>query len=629
MPLPGHLPPPNPEEIGPDASAEGSIRDSLREVGYFLPYLRTDWAFAAGSVVLSLLSILLRFPLLFLPAILTAHFQVGDDPGAVGASNRYGRMALETLRSTFGIQGALTAAVLLAFGGILLLAPVQLLRSYWLGLVGENLLRTLRLEVFANLKRLNMLAVYERGAGPFVQRLTRDLSSMYGFFVSTLAGLISLILQVVIYLTALLLLEPRLTLIVLVTYGFLQPILLRFNGRIQRQATRIQELHESVTTQMLESIGGYRDIIAAGYFDRMAGQFQDRVEQLRRADIRALLWSETCELLLNLVFGLLAVVPYYVALGRIDHVDQVGLMITYVGLQASFLPSLAGLWGLSIELAMATPSLKAVRKLLTTTSTPAPVAALANLASPKNVRRIRFDGIGFQLGDRWIVRDLTFEINGGQLTALIGQSGSGKTTIFHLLLRLLTPTCGTIWIDETPLADLDEASLRHLIGFIPQNPFIFNTSLRENLLVASTRTEQADDRLQDVIEAAQLEELVESRRGEGGLDSSAGYLGMRLSGGERQRIALGRLLVQDPQIIVCDEYTANIDVRTAGLIQDMMRTRFAGRTRLVITHELYNARGADAILVLDRGRIVQSGTHEELVRLPGLYRSMWETQRLD
>ena len=123
--------------------------------------------------------------------------------------------------------------------------------------------------------------------------------------------------------------------------------------------------------------------------------------------------------------------------------------------------------------------------------------------------------------------------------------------------------------------------------------------------------------------------LVSSRSAEGGLDAGAGYMGMRLSGGERQRIALGRLLVQDPQIIVADEYTANIDVKTAQIIQEMMRTRFAGRTRLVITHELYNARGADMIFVLERGRIVQSGTHRDLVDLPGLYRSMWETQRLE
>lgn len=624
----GDLPPDRPE-IGHDAGVGGSVRASLREVGYFLPYLRPDWHLAAGSAVLSVLSILSRFPLLFLPAILTAHFQVGDARAGSSASNPFGRMALEVLRGAFGTQGALTAAVVLAFAGILLLAPLQLVRSYWLGLVGEDLLRILRLEVFANLKRLNMLAVYERGAGPFVQRLTRDLSSLYGLFVSTLAGLIALVLHVAIYLTALLLLEPRLTLMVLVTYGLLQPILLRFNGRIQRQAARIQELHEGVTTQMLESIGGYRDILAAGYFDRMSGQFQARVERLRREDIRALMWSETCELLLNLVFGLLAIVPYYVALGRIDRIDQVGLMITYVGLQASLLPSLAGLWGSSIELAMATPSLRAVRELVTTTAAPHRDPALPG-PTPRDVRRIRFDGVGLRLGDRWIVRDLTFEVAGGRLTALIGQSGSGKTTVFHLLLRLLTPTCGTIWIDDTPLADLDEADLRRLIGFIPQNPFIFNTSLRENLLVAATGAEdRADVLLEDVIEAAQLEGLVRSRRGEGGLDSGAGYLGMRLSGGERQRLALGRLLVQDPRVIVCDEYTANIDVQTAALIQDMMRTRFAGRTRLVITHELYNARGADAILVLDHGRIVQAGTHQELLASPGLYRSLWETQRLE
>jgi ABC-type multidrug transport system fused ATPase/permease subunit len=132
-----------------------------------------------------------------------------------------------------------------------------------------------------------------------------------------------------------------------------------------------------------------------------------------------------------------------------------------------------------------------------------------------------------------------------------------------------------------------------------------------------------------VVADAQLGPLVESRQREGGLDAVAGFMGMRLSGGERQRIALSRLLLQDPQVIVCDEYTANIDVKTAQLIQEMMQTRFADRTRVVITHELYSVKGADHIVVLDQGHVVEAGTHEQLLSHPRLYSSLWNAQKID
>ncbi len=222
---------------------------------------------------------------------------------------------------------------------------------------------------------------------------------------------------------------------------------------------------------------------------------------------------------------------------------------------------------------------------------------------------------------------MTFEIPGGKFTAVVGQSGAGKTTIFHLLLRLLEPSEGTIWINDRPLAEIDATQLRRLLGFIPQNPFIFNQSLRDNLLVAveDDHPQAAIDR---AVEMAQLHELVERRSNEGGLNASAGYMGARLSGGERQRIALGRLLLQDPRVIVCDEYTANIDVRTARLIHEAIRDQFAGRTRIVITHELYTIRGADHIVVLDDGRVAQTGSHDALIAKPGLYRALWEVQTL-
>jgi len=241
------------------------------------------------------------------------------------------------------------------------------------------------------------------------------------------------------------------------------------------------------------------------------------------------------------------------------------------------------------------------------------------------VESIKFEGVSMRFNGRGVFDGLEFTIPGGKLSAIVGQSGSGKTTIFNLLLRLLDPTGGRILINDRLLEQIDEKQLKKLMGLIPQDPFIFNCSLRENLLMASA--DGLDDRLLNrAVDLAQLREFVESR--EDGLDFVAGHMGRNLSAGEKQRLALARLIVQDPEIIICDEYTANIDVKTAGLIHEVMRSEFSGRTRIIITHQLYTIKGADHIVVLDKGTIAQAGTHEELLDQSGVYRDLWELQKL-
>ena len=614
------------------------LKADFGEIRYFLGYLKADLLIVIGVILLSLLASLLRLPLMYLPTILTAHFdypEIGSGEVKMGSDLSYvmARKVIVMLWQNFGNPGYLTAAVSVAATGILLLAPLQMIRSYWAGLVGGNLILRIRTELFNNLQWLSMLAVYDRGAGPFVQRMTRDMFIVHDLLVTTLPGIVGLVLQISVFLVAMLILQFRLTIAVVVTYLLLLPFLFRFNRGIQIQAGRLQGLYEAVTAQMIESVGGFRDILAVGRFRKVADQFRSRSEQLRQQSLKSILWSQYGELLLNIVFGCLTVLPYYLLLEKLETVAQVGRAITFVGLLSGLLPSLAGVWGITVELSSAVPSLYALRDFLRPSDRSVPASAMsgadfprAAAPVPEAVHSIRFEGVGLKLSDRWIVEGLSFELKAQELTAIIGQSGSGKTTIFHLLLRLIRPTCGSIFINDTPLEEFDEVGLRKLIGFIPQNPFIFNSTLRENLLIEDGL--QDDHLIADVTHAAQLDDLIYARKHEGGIDSIAGYMGMSLSGGERQRIALARLLVQDPRIIVCDEYTANIDIKTAQLIQEMMQTRFAGRTRVVITHELYNARGAARILVLDQGRIVQQGTHDTLVGVPGLYQSMWEAQRI-
>jgi ATP-binding cassette subfamily B protein len=275
---------------------------------------------------------------------------------------------------------------------------------------------------------------------------------------------------------------------------------------------------------------------------------------------------------------------------------------------------------------MTMPSLVGLRQILDQPDPGAGRTDLQPLQPP--IRSIAFEDVSFFIEDQPLVEGLSFTIPGGKFTAIVGQSGAGKTTVFHLLLRLLEPTEGRILINGRSLNDLTLPSVRTHLGFIPQRPFIFNTTLRENLLLAAPESGVEPAQLAAAVEFAQLGELIEKRHDEGGLEAVAGYLGNRLSGGEQQRIALGRLFLQSPQIIICDEYTANIDVKTEKLIHEAMRTLFRDRTRVVITHQLHTIRGADHIIVLERGRVVDAGTHEELLARPGTYRELWGVQQL-
>jgi len=311
----------------------------------------------------------------------------------------------------------------------------------------------------------------------------------------------------------------------------------------------------------------------------------------------------------------------------------IGATISYVLFLQQFLQIYSVVYQFLQQAALTSPSFMSLRMMLT----PEP-RRFAQMARPVGegappvssaeltpVRSIQFEGVQMDFNGRPIFDGLDFSIPGGKFSAIVGQSGSGKTTIFNLLLRLLDPSNGRILINDRLLEAIDEKQLKRMMGLIPQDPFIFNSSLRENLLMASA--DGVDERLIDrAVDLAQMRGFVQSRPG--GLDFVAGHMGRNLSAGEKQRLALARLIVQDPEIIICDEYTANIDVKTAGLIHEVMRTEFSGRTRIVITHQLYTVKGADHIVVLDRGVIVQAGTHEELLAQPGVYRDLWELQKL-
>jgi ABC-type multidrug transport system fused ATPase/permease subunit len=594
FPPPADSDPGPPDGSGPDP---GPPVSRLRLAAFFLRYLRPVRGLVVLVILATALGAVSRLPFTFLPMVLTNHF---NEPA----------LLLWYLAAVFA---AFVAGWVL---GVFL--------SYWAELLSETVVRNLRRDLFSNLERLSMLAVYSRGPGEFVQELDRDVQAVRGLLGNTL---LNSGMEVALGLTTLfsmLYLDWLLTLILLAAFLVMAGAVRVINRRVERYAGAARDLMLRLVGRLVENVGGFRDIVAAGCFRSFTAQFDDLLKESQRLNVRTAVWGQLSGLVpaVFVYLGVLGVYLFGLRRGSID-VQEIGLLITYTTLLTQLFPAVLAAAKSTTELALDLPSLQALKRILDL-----PPTEGAGDARPLEgpICSLALEHVSLEMEGRPIVNDLCFDVPVGKLVAIVGQSGAGKTTIFHLLLRLIEPTQGAVLINGEPLPRYTLDSLRQQIGFLPQNAFIFNQTLRENILLAADDKSVSEEHLARVVELAQLREVVELRAAEGGLHALAGYMGNRLSAGERQRLALARLLLRDPQVIICDEYTANVDVKTARLIHEAMRTHFAGRTRIVITHELASVRGADHIVVVDHGWVVQQGTHDELRDRPGLYRDLLDVQ---
>jgi len=536
-------------------------------------------------------------------------------------------------------QRAIYLYVVLAALLIVVSGAVTLISHYLGSYVREFMLRNLRLDIYKSLEHLNMQSVNRRGAGDYVQGIHRDVYAVDQLFSELFSRTLPQAIFACVAFAVLLNINWVMTLALFGAGFVLFPIFAVCNVKVNRLSGWLRHAFTEMSDQLIETIGGFRDIVAGGRFDRFAARFDDTLKRSQGSAVSIAWWGQVGGMTTTSLTSLFTSVPIVVAIpqllrahgaGQLTTVATlIGATISYVLFLQQFLQIYSVVYNFLQQAALTSPSFQSLRMMLTPEPGRFEQADLPEAQAPplhlSPVRSIQFEGVSMRFNGRTLFDGLKFSIPGGKISAIVGQSGSGKTTIFNLLLRLLDPTNGKILINGRLLEGIGEKQLKKIMGLIPQDPFIFNFSLRENLLMASA--DSVDDNLLNrAVDLAQLRELVESR--EGGLDFVAGHMGRNLSAGEKQRLALARLIVQDPEIIICDEYTANIDVKTAGLIHEVMRTEFAGRTRIIITHQLYTIKGADHIVVLDRGTVVQAGTHEELVARPGVYRDLWDLQKL-
>ena len=542
-----------------------------------------------------------------------------------------------------GDAGLVTALALVVALLAVFEAALGLTQRWFSARIGEGLIFDLRTKVFGHVQRMPVAFFTRTQTGALVSRLNTDVIGAQQAFTSTLSGVVSNVISLVLVVGAMLVLSWQLTLIaILLLPVFLLPA--RLLGRRLAAMTREQmQLNADMSTAMTErfSVGGALLVTLFGRPEAEQTGFADRAGRVRDLGIRIAMLGRVFFTALTLVAALATALVYGVGGNlAVQEALTVGTLLALVALLGRLYGPLTALSNIRVDVMTALVSFERVFEVLDLK----PMIDDADEAAPlpAGASSIEFDRVGFSyptadevslaslesvavLDKRvssQVLRDVSFTVRPGEMVALVGPSGAGKTTITNLVARLYDVTAGAVRIGGRDVREVTLQSLRDSIGYVTQDAHMFHDTIRANLLYA--RPDATDEQMIAALRAAQIWDLVQSLPD--GLDTVVGDRGYRLSGGERQRLAIGRLLLKAPRIVVLDEATAHLDSESEVAVQRALDTALEGRTSLVIAHRLSTVRNADQILVVDGGGIVERGTHDALLALDGEYADLYRTQ---
>ena len=543
------------------------------------------------------------------------------------------------------LQGDRRLLVILAVT-VAVLAVVQavlaLVQRWCSAKIGEGLIFDLRTQVFDHVVQMPVAFFTRTQTGKLVSRLNSDVIGAQQAFTSTLSTVLSNIISLVLVLVAMTVLSWQLTFAALVMLPiFLVPA--KMVGRKLSDLTRQQmQLNGDLSSTMTErfSVSGALLVTLFGRREEEHERFAERAGAVRDVSVRIAMNGRFFITSLGLVAALATALVYGVGGSlAIDGALTVGTLTALAGLLGQLYGPLTSLTNLRIDVMNALVSFDRVFEVLDLT----PMIADAPDARPvQGPASVEFEHVGFrypspadvslaslesvatteQRPNADVLHDVSFVAAAGQTVAVVGRSGGGKTTMTHLIARLYDVTEGRVLVGGVDVRSLQLASLRAHVGYVTQDAHMFHDTIAANLRYASPRA--TEDQMWAALEAAQIRDLVEGLPD--GLDTVVGERGYRLSGGERQRLAIARLLLKAPPVVVLDEATAHLDSESEAAVQQALDTAMQGRTSIVIAHRLSTIRDADLILVVDHGRIVQSGRHEALLAEGGLYAELHRTQ---
>jgi ATP-binding cassette subfamily B protein len=527
----------------------------------------------------------------------------------------------------FLLRGALNAInakdtkqLSLLAAGMIVIAIVNGAIGVWQTLlsnqVGQRVMHDLRAAVFRHLQRLSLAFFTRTRTGEVQSRISNDIGGIQSVVTNTATSIASNVTTIVATMVAMLLLSWQLALFAFALIPFFVLLTRRVGNERRRIAKTTQETLADISSLVQESLSVSGILLGKtmGRTNELADRFENDSLRLADLEVRQRMAGRWVMATIQTTFAVMPAAVYWVGGIAFAHgyAITVPTLVAFTTLQTRLFFPVGSMLSVGVDVQT---SLALFDRIFEYLDQPVDIDEKPDAVAVAPAGDVVYDHVWFKYGDEWTLQDVSFNVPTGTTTALVGETGSGKTTLGYLAARLYDVARGSVTIGGVDLRDLSFQALAELVGVVSQETYLFHASIRENLRFA--KPDATDEEIEAAAEAARIHHVIAGLPE--GYDTVVGERGYRFSGGEKQRMAIARTILRNPPILVLDEATSSLDTETERLVQEALDRLSEGRTTIAIAHRLSTVRDADQIVVLDRGRVVETGRHEELLAAGGRY----------